>query len=40
MPFRVLFAEEEERDVEDRYRLIASDGAETPGHFLTEIESA
>ncbi len=30
MPSRILFAEEEERDIEDRYLFIASrDGAET-----------
>ncbi|MGO6734868.1 type II toxin-antitoxin system RelE/ParE family toxin [Rhizobium ruizarguesonis] len=37
MPSRVLFAEEEERDIEDLYRFIASRDAE---RILTEIESA
>jgi hypothetical protein len=32
MPSRVLFAEDTEREIEDRYRFIASDGTETPGH--------
>ncbi|MDC7745222.1 type II toxin-antitoxin system RelE/ParE family toxin [Rhizobium binxianense] len=41
MPYRVLFAEDAERDIEDLYRFIASrDGAETAERILTEIESA
>ncbi|NEJ01300.1 type II toxin-antitoxin system RelE/ParE family toxin [Rhizobium ruizarguesonis] len=41
MPSRILFAEEEERDIEDLYRFIASrDGAETAEPILTDIESA
>ncbi|OHV19114.1 type II toxin-antitoxin system RelE/ParE family toxin [Rhizobium sp. RMa-01] len=41
MPYRVLFAEEAERDIEDLYRFIAGrDGAETAERILTEIESA
>ncbi|OWO94276.1 plasmid stabilization protein [Rhizobium esperanzae] len=41
MRYRVLLAEEAERDVEDLYRFIAArDGAETAERILTEIESA
>ncbi|MGZ2486719.1 toxin ParE1/3/4 [Rhizobium pisi] len=41
MPYRVLFAEDAERDVEDLYRFIAHrDGAETAERILTEIERA
>lgn len=41
MPYRVLFAEDAERDIEDLCRFIASrDGAETAERILTEIESA
>ncbi|MBX5216281.1 MULTISPECIES: type II toxin-antitoxin system RelE/ParE family toxin [unclassified Rhizobium] len=41
MPYRVLFAEGAERDVEDLYRFIAGrDGTETAERILTEIESA
>ncbi|MBB4509291.1 plasmid stabilization system protein ParE [Rhizobium leguminosarum] len=41
MPYRVLFAEDAERDIEDLYRFIASrDGAETAEGILTEFESA
>jgi len=40
MPYRVLFAEDTERDIEDLYRFIASrDGAEAAERILTEIES-
>jgi toxin ParE1/3/4 len=40
MPYRVLFAEDAERDIEDLYRFIASrDGAEAAERILTEIES-
>ncbi|MBY4610638.1 type II toxin-antitoxin system RelE/ParE family toxin [Rhizobium sp. 9T] len=41
MPYRVLFAEEAERDIEDLYRFIAGrDGTATAERVLTEIESA
>ncbi|ABC93208.1 hypothetical conserved protein (plasmid) [Rhizobium etli CFN 42] len=41
MRYRVLLAEDAERDVEDLYRFIAArDGAETAERILTEIESA
>ncbi|PDS76622.1 type II toxin-antitoxin system RelE/ParE family toxin [Rhizobium sp. L43] len=41
MPYRVLFTEDAERDIEDLYRFIASrDGTETAERILTEIESA
>lgn len=41
MPYRVLFAEDAERDIEDLYRFIARrDSAETAERLLTEIESA
>ncbi|ANM12846.1 toxin-antitoxin system toxin RelE/ParE family protein (plasmid) [Rhizobium sp. N541] len=41
MPYRVRFAEEAERDIEDLYRFIAGrDGIETAERILTEIESA
>ena len=41
MSYRVLFAEDAERDVEDLYRFIAHrDGAETAERILTEIERA
>ena len=41
MPYRVLFAEEAERDVEDLYRFTASrDGVETAERILAEIEDA
>ncbi|MBY5549792.1 type II toxin-antitoxin system RelE/ParE family toxin [Rhizobium leguminosarum] len=41
MPYRVLFAEDTERDIEDLYRFIAGrDGAETAERILTEIERA
>ncbi|RFB81871.1 plasmid stabilization protein [Rhizobium leguminosarum bv. trifolii] len=41
MPYRVLFAEEAERDIEDLYRFIAGrDSTETAERILTEIESA
>ena len=39
MRYRVLLAEDAERDVEDLYRFIAArDGAETAERILTEIE--
>ncbi|EJC83068.1 plasmid stabilization system protein [Rhizobium leguminosarum bv. trifolii WSM2297] len=41
MAYRVLFAEDTERDIEDLYRFIAGrNGAETAERVLTEIESA
>ena len=41
MRYRVLLAEDAERDVEDLYRFIAArDGAEMAQRILTEIESA
>ena len=41
MRYRVLLAEDAERDVEDLYRFIAArDGVETAERILTEIESA
>jgi len=41
MPYRVLFAEDAERDIEDLYRFIAGrDGVETAERILAEIESA
>ncbi|MBM7046615.1 MULTISPECIES: type II toxin-antitoxin system RelE/ParE family toxin [Rhizobium] len=41
MSYRVLFAEDAERDIEDLYRFIAGrDGAETADRILAEIESA
>ncbi|MBY5535651.1 type II toxin-antitoxin system RelE/ParE family toxin [Rhizobium leguminosarum] len=41
MPYRVLFAEGAERDIEDLYRFVASrDDAETAERVLTELESA
>ncbi|MBX4956660.1 type II toxin-antitoxin system RelE/ParE family toxin [Rhizobium lentis] len=41
MPYRVRFAEDAERDVEDLYRFIAGrEGADTTERILTEIESA
>ncbi|MDK4734327.1 type II toxin-antitoxin system RelE/ParE family toxin [Rhizobium sp. CNPSo 3490] len=41
MPYRVLFAEDAERDVEDLYRFITGrDGSETAERILTEIENA
>ncbi|CAN7730806.1 type II toxin-antitoxin system RelE/ParE family toxin [Rhizobium leguminosarum] len=41
MPYRVLFAEDAERDIEDLYRFIASrDGAATAERILMDIESA
>ncbi|OWV75746.1 plasmid stabilization protein [Rhizobium sp. R339] len=41
MRYRVLLAEDAERDVEDLYRFIAArDGAEMAERILTEIESA
>ncbi|NKN08336.1 type II toxin-antitoxin system RelE/ParE family toxin [Rhizobium laguerreae] len=41
MPYRVLFSEDAERDIEDLYRFIAGrEGAETAERILTDIESA
>ncbi|ACI58734.1 addiction module toxin, RelE/StbE family (plasmid) [Rhizobium leguminosarum bv. trifolii WSM2304] len=41
MPYRVLFAEDAEHDIEDLYRFVARrDGADTAERILTEIESA
>ncbi|MBX4936066.1 type II toxin-antitoxin system RelE/ParE family toxin [Rhizobium binae] len=41
MPYRVLFAEEAERDIEDLYRFVAGrDGTETAERILSQIESA
>ncbi|WP_064695063.1 type II toxin-antitoxin system RelE/ParE family toxin [Rhizobium aegyptiacum] len=41
MSYRVLFAEDAERDVEDLYRYIAGrDGSEAAERILAEIESA
>jgi len=41
MPYRVLFAEDAERDIEDLHRFIAGrDGAETAERILTDIENA
>lgn len=39
MPYRVLFAEDAERDLEDLYRFLASrDGVQTAERILGEIE--
>ncbi|AUX78902.1 toxin-antitoxin system toxin RelE/ParE family protein (plasmid) [Sinorhizobium fredii] len=41
MPYRVLFAEDAERDIEDLFRFIAGrDGTETAERVLKEIETA
>lgn len=41
MSYRVLFAEDAERDIEDLYFLIAGrDGVETAERILSEIETA
>ncbi|PDT04239.1 plasmid stabilization protein [Rhizobium chutanense] len=41
MAYRVLFAEDAERDIEDLYRFIAGrDGAGTAERVLSDIESA
>ncbi|AHG48236.1 plasmid stabilization protein (plasmid) [Rhizobium leguminosarum bv. trifolii CB782] len=41
MAYRVLFAEDAERDIEDLYRFIAGrDGAETAERVPSDIESA
>lgn len=41
MPYRVLFTEDAERDIEDLYRFIAGrDGVEAAERILGEIETA
>lgn len=41
MPYRVLFAEDAERDIEDLYRFLATrDGIQTAERILGEIEES
>ncbi|WP_114836215.1 type II toxin-antitoxin system RelE/ParE family toxin (plasmid) [Agrobacterium tumefaciens] len=41
MPYQVLFTEDAERDLEDRYRFLAArDGIQTAERILGEIEGA
>lgn len=41
MPYRVLFTEDAERDIEDLYRFLAGcDGIETAERVLEELEAA